>query len=462
MLPAFDPWLSGTYAADAAAAARGDAAALAARRERRLAALLAAAARGSAFYRQAMGGGDPRHVRLSDMPPVHKAELMRRFDDWVCDPRIEIDALRRFVADPARVAEPYLGRYVVWESSGSLGEPGLFVQDAAAMAVYDALEAMRKPMLRPPASWFDPFGAAPRIVFVGATGGHFASNVSVERLRRLNPMVAQVLRCVSFLQPLPQLAGQLEAMAPRVLATYPSSAVVLAEEQAAGRLRLGLQEVWTGGEDLSAPMREFVERCFGCPVVNSYGASEFLALATDCRHRRLHLNSDWVILESVDHHGHAVAPGQEGATTLLTNLANHVQPLIRYDLGDRVTYRAGPCECGSPLPAIEVHGRSDDTLRLARPGGGEVRIVPLALTTVLEDDAGLFDFQLVQRGPRELELTTGQGGVAAHEAMRGGRDALIAFLARQGAPGVRIECRCDCPGRHGRSGKVQRVVALHA
>jgi hypothetical protein len=46
--------------------------------------------------------------------------------------------------------------------------------------------------------------------------------------------------------------------------------------------------------------------------------------------------------------------------------------------------------------------------------------------------------------------------------MRGGRDALIAFLARQGAPGVRIECRCDCPGRHGRSGKVQRVVALHA
>jgi len=38
-----------------------------------------------------------------------------------------------------RIGEPYLGRYVVWESSGTGGQPGVFVQNGAAMAVYDAL-----------------------------------------------------------------------------------------------------------------------------------------------------------------------------------------------------------------------------------------------------------------------------------------------------------------------------------
>jgi phenylacetate-CoA ligase len=38
---------------------------------------------------------------------------------------------------------------VVWESSGTSGQPGIFVQDAQAMAVYDAMEAVRH---RPPAA----------------------------------------------------------------------------------------------------------------------------------------------------------------------------------------------------------------------------------------------------------------------------------------------------------------------
>ncbi len=44
---------------------------------------------------------------------------------------------------------------------------------------------------------------------------------------------------------------------------------------------------------------------------------------------------------------------------VLTNLANTVQPLIRYDLGDQVTMQTERCMCGSPLPVIEVQGRQD-------------------------------------------------------------------------------------------------------
>jgi phenylacetate-CoA ligase len=458
MLPPFDPWLSSAAVADVAAASRLGAEALAARRADRLARLLAAAARGSGLYRRVLRGRDVAAVTLPELPVMHKAHLMSHFDAWVTDPALRLDALRRFLADRTRIAEPFLGRYVVWESSGSNGEPGIFVQDAAALAVYDALEAVRRPALCPLQRALDPLYLRERIAFVGATGGHFASTVSIERLRRLNPALAGHLHSLSFLQPLPQLVAGLDALAPTILATYPSAAVLLAEQQLAGCLHIAPREVWAGGETLSPAMRRLVQRAFGCRVANSYGASEFLPLAAQCSCGSLHLNSDWAILEPVDAHGHAVPPGQAGATTLLTNLANHVQPLIRYDLGDRVTLQAAPCACGSSLPVIDVQGRSDDTLRLGLPGTPTVSVLPLALSTVLEDDAGLFDFQLVQQGPGDLLLRTGLRGPAASDALRRGRATLEAFLAQQGAPGVHIHCRSGQPGRRGRSGKVQRVV----
>ena len=47
-----------------------------------------------------------------------------------------------------------------------------------------------------------PWSLIERSVFVDATGSHFASTVSIERLRRLNLPLAHGLHRVSFLQPL--------------------------------------------------------------------------------------------------------------------------------------------------------------------------------------------------------------------------------------------------------------------
>jgi len=459
MLPPFDPWLSGIAAADVAAATRASAGDLRARRARRLSDLLAAAARGSPLYGRLLKGPAPAAWCLQDLPVMHKHDLMRGFDEWVTDPELRLADLRRFTGDRTRIAEPFLGRYVVWESSGSGGEPGIFVQDASAMAVYDALESLRRPLLRPWRRLFDPWCLGERMTFIGATGGHFASNVSIQRLRSLNPALSGEWCSLSFLEPTDHLVARLQSLAPTVIATYPSVAVLLGEEQRAGRLRIAPQEIWTGGETLSPAMRRFVQQAFGCPVINSYGASEFLALACECRCGRLHLNSDWAILEPVDEHGRPVPPGVCGATTLLTNLANRVQPLIRYDLGDRVVLHSRACACGSHLPVIDVEGRTDDTLRLGRAGTHAVPVLPLAVSTVLEDDAGLFDFQLVQEGPCELLLRTGMQGKDAQTTLRRARKALTSFLAHQGVTEVQVHCRSGDPGRRGRSGKVQRVIA---
>lgn len=435
-----------------------DAAALQRRQAQRLARLVDAARNGSALYRERLQGITPGRTPLAHWPVVTKSELMQRFDQWVTDPALRLDALRAFVADPSRVGEAFAGRWQVWESSGSSGEPGIFVQDAHAMAVYDALEALRRIDPQPVNRWIDPLGLGKRYAFVGAIGGHFASHVSTLRLQRLNPWLAGRLQCFSIMQSTADLVAQLREYAPTVIATYPSVAALLADETAAGRLNLRLREIWTGGETLSGAVRQYVQQTLGCALCNSYGASEFLAMGWQCGHGQLHANTDWMLLEPVDADHRPVPPGELSHTTLLTHLAQFSQPLIRYDLGDRLRLQPEPCGCGSALPVIEVLGRSDDVLRLAGPQGRSVTLLPLALTTVLEDEARLFDFQLLQRDLNTLVLRLPLPPALAAPALARGCAALRDFCRHQGLPGITLVGESGPPLTRGRSGKTCRVL----
>ncbi len=424
------------------------------------------AAHESALYRERLGTGGPRASDLSRLAPVTRRELMQRFDDWVTDPALRLDELRDFLRDPARAGEPWLGRYVVWESSGTSGQPGVFVQDAQAMAVYDALEAVRH---RPPCgpgrgllgvfSAFDVLGGSDRHALVTATGGHFASMVSFERLRRVNPWLGASSRCFSLLQPVDELVQALNAFQPTVLATYPTAAALLADEAEAGRLHIAPRCVMTGGEGMSQAVRERVARVFDAQVRGSYGTSEFLPIAWECAHGHLHVNEDWVLLEPVDEHYRPMPPGQRSHSVLLTNLANLVQPLIRYDLGDRIIWHGERCRCGSALPVIDVKGRSDDVMQVpGRRQGEMVSLLPMALCTVVEEECGVFDFQLRQQGPSTLVLRLPLRGEAAEAAIARCREALQHFALAQGALPIRVlgETGCDVP--RGRSGKACRVA----
>jgi phenylacetate-coenzyme A ligase PaaK-like adenylate-forming protein len=140
---------------------------------------------------------------------------------------------------------------------------------------------------------------------------------------------------------------------------------------------------------------------------------------------------------------------------LLTNLANRVQPLIRYDLGDAVTLHDRPCACGSSFPAISVEGRCDDTLVMPLVHGGLGTVVPLALATVLEDEAHVHDFQVVQTGSGALKvrLADERGGSAAAV-----RRALRAYFKAMGFADVALEIGGQAPRRDPVSGKLRRVV----
>jgi phenylacetate-coenzyme A ligase PaaK-like adenylate-forming protein len=435
---------------------------IAARSARRFAEIVRFARERSPFYGELYRLLPQAGFAPDAVPPVTRGELMKQFDDWVTDADVTFDTASDFVADPARVGRLYLGRYAAWTSSGTTGEPGLFVHDGQALAVYDALEMLRlgRGLLAP--------GFLGRLLFAGgryamvaATGGHFAGVASVERMRLAAPVLADRLRVFSILEPLPRLLEALNAYEPTFLATYPSAASLLAAEQRAGRLRIAPSAIWLGGETLSPACRAEIGGTFQCRVLEEYGASEGMSIACECERGRLHLNSDWMILEPVDRDYRPVAPGDTSYTALLTNLVNRVQPIIRFDLGDSIAFDPEPCGCGGPFPALRVEGRSDDALALTNANGRRVELLPLALTTVVEEQAGAHQFQIVQAAPDALDVRLEvQRGAAPLPLWRRVERALRAYLDAQGLPAVALRFDPGPLERHERSGKLRRVLAL--
>jgi len=146
--------------------------------------------------------------------------------------------------------------------------------------------------------------------------------------------------------------------------------------------------------------------------------------------------------------------GQLSHTVLLTNLANAVQPIIRYDLGDRVREHVTPCPCGNPLPAIDLEGRAGDVLALRTADGRIVKLAPLAVSTVVEDGARIHRFQIVQDASDGLTLKL------THADRTRGRDALEAlrsYLCANELGNVEVRLAQGEP-RETRDGKLRQVV----
>ncbi len=420
----------------------------------RLARLIAWTRRHGAFYREKWKGLPNRDLRLAELPPVRKAELMSRFDDWVTDPAVRLKDVRRFARDPARIGQPFLGKYAVFSGSGTTGVPGIILHDADALAVYDALGAVRLGALAPAWNWDLPLSGH-RYALIAATEGHFAGVVGWERLRALHPWFQANARVFPVTAPIREICVALERFAPTVVASYATVLRALAGEKDAGRLALEPSVLWYGGEWLAPMSRGHIERSFGCRVIGDYGASEFLNIAFECEHGALHVNDDWVVLEPVDEHGRPVAPDTPSATVLLTSLANRVQPLIRYELGDSVTRVSAPCPCGRPFPVIRIDGRRDEILRFRSGPGHEVPVMPMALCTAVEEGSGVHRFQVVQTGPLAIRLRV-EAARRSRDAIRA-KDALGRFLARQGLEGVSMRVEIGEVEARPVSGKFRQV-----
>lgn len=435
---------------------------LAVRRGSRFQKLVAYARKKSPFYHRLYKELPAGNVSLHDLTPVTKPQLMSAFNDWVTDPDITRTDVDAFIADPARVGELYRDKYFVCTTSGTTGFPGLFIHDQHALAVYRAIVIVRidKEWLSA-RDWLNIARRGLRWAGILGTGGHFAGVGWMELERHRADWKSRNYRVFSIQQPLDELVRELNAFDPTIIVAYPSALGLLADEQLAGRLHLRPIMTEIAGESMTPEVIAKMEQAFGCKMRNAYGASEFIFFATSCDEGWLHVSSDWIIVEPVDRNYQPTAPGEPSYTVLITNLANYVQPIIRYDLGDSVIARPDPCPCGCRLPAIRVAGRCDDVLRLESGDGREVSVLPLAIGSVIDEVPGVRRSQLVQTGPARIDLKIEpEAGVDVEKLWRDQVTNLRDYLARLGLGNVEIVRNNELPRESAHSGKFRQVIGL--
>jgi phenylacetate-CoA ligase len=182
-------------------------------------------------------------------------------------------------------------------------------------------------------------------------------------------------------------------------------------------------------------------------------------LALPCRRGRLHLNSDWFLVEPIDAAGRPVPSGTRSDALLVTNLANYVQPVIRYQLGDSVVISDHGCACGTPLATVSVEGRTDEILRFPRAGGGEAILLPMALATVVEETRGVCRYQVLQTATDVLTIRLDHDpGTDRAEVWLRVRAGLADLLRSHGAVDVKLRLAAESPYANPRSGKLRHVL----
>jgi phenylacetate-coenzyme A ligase PaaK-like adenylate-forming protein len=311
-------------------------------------------------------------------------------DRIVTDPALRLADAESHAAGPEAIA-PLHGRYRVFSTSGSSGLRGLFVFAPDEWETWVALHL--RLFLR--------IGLRPdmRLAPIGVPGpAHLTRQLfAVFRGGRLGAPP------LSVLTPLPEIVDALNAYQPDALLGYPSMAGLLADEQLCGRLRIVPRLAMFGAEPTTADLRRRVREVWGVRPGNIYGTTEapMVAASTPEHSDALEVLDDALVVEVVDEGDRPVPAGVPGAKVLVTTLLNRAQPLIRYELSDRVTRAAGPNPAGRPYTLLErIEGRTADTLRLPARGGGEVAVMPYRLGEPMARTAGLRQFQIVWDGTR--------------------------------------------------------------
>jgi putative adenylate-forming enzyme len=206
------------------------------------------------------------------------------------------------------------------------------------------------------------------------------------------------LTYVSQLQPIESMMRQLERIDPNVVSGPPSMLKLLAQRHQQGELNIRPKLIYSYAEVLYPDVKLFLERSFGCRVLEIYQGSEG-CYAISCSEGSLHINEDIVKIELLDRDGILTKEGRPSFRMLVTDLHKRSQPIIRYEVNDIITLSRSRCRCGSNFRVIEsIQGRADDMLWGIRPDGSRHFIYQDYISRkiiTLSDD--IDDFQVIQK-----------------------------------------------------------------
>jgi len=225
-------------------------------------------------------------------------------------------------------------QWIVGLSSGTTGQPSLFLTTPQEHSFYLGTLFSKVPQLRP--------GRSQKIAFVLRA---FSKLYEPSALSRLD------LRFFDLYAPAEQWIQELNSWEPDVVIAPASVLLYLAAEESLWRKNL--RAVISVAEVLEPEKHSHLQRVLGVDVGEVYQAMEGF-LGHRCSEGEFHLNEDLIRFEYQTIQSNV-------ARLLVTDLYRNIQPLYRYELGDLVRLKGGSCSCGQPTQRIhEVLGRQGD------------------------------------------------------------------------------------------------------
>lgn len=114
--------------------------------------------------------------------------------------------------------------------------------------------------------------------------------------------------------------------------------------------------IFPTSETLTKAGRDLLEKVFRCKVYDQYASSEGAPFVTECENQVLHIELASGVFEHVE----------DGSDEILvTSFTTHGTPLIRYRIGDSMTFRntIQSCKCGDKTIIVDkIEGRKLDFL----------------------------------------------------------------------------------------------------
>lgn len=387
---------------------------------------------------------------LTDLPATNKKEMMSNFDAWMTDRAITKSKVEEFMSDVSNVGTKLDGKYLVYATSGSTGNPCIMLYDDTTISVSSAIGALRSFAREEDMSKFMKSGKKTMALF--ADGGFYLGCGSVRYNLKKMPWKKNIMKTCDVRKPTEEIVKVLNEYQPSMIGCYPTAMEVLAAEQEQGRLNINPAVIMTGGEKLTDEVRQHLSDVFGCYVQTNYSCTEGGTMACECTEKHFHVNDDWVILEAVDENNNPVPFGTQSAKVLLTNLANKICPIIRFEITDRVVMHNEPCKCGNTRPWLTIEGRTDDILCFENG----VKIAPMLLYAVLKEVHEIKRFQLTQQKDDRLELRLIADNKA--EAFAAAKKAVEEYLARNNVV-TEVYMSDELPAAHPVSGKFKHIIA---
>ncbi len=365
--------------------------------EKALRKMLRFAFENSEYYNKTFGAAGITRENISSMPlsqfpMLDKDSLMRNFDSIVTKKDLCQSEIAAFVESDSSVNNAlFKNKYHIVHSSGSTGVPRYFVYDD------DAWQKMLLGITRG-ALWgmsakeiLSLLKNRPKILYVAATNGRYGGAMAIgDGIRNLHARQ----KFLDIGEPFENWRKMLRDIKSDLIIGYPSAIKILAEKFSNEISELKIKRVVSCGEPLSRNLRNFIERKFNCPVINFYGASESLALGVEgSSSDSMFLFDDLNFIEIVD------------GKMFLTCLYNFTQPLIRYQLNDRLELLSSDAnekeQCNFTKSRVLL-SRDEDVLWFTREDGEQDFLHPLSVEGLCVE--GLLDYQFEKKSEAEFEM----------------------------------------------------------